>query len=273
MYQGKLIATSMVFRNFPLREAMRQIREHGFDEMEITVAGLFTPHFLHLKEMTIAEMKEKAEEAAENGVHVYALNVGAGYNPANPSETRQTHLNALRLAHAYGAEVVTVGAGAIDVGIDTIEGLKEISRYLNEMSLIAWNEYGVKLSVEAPHRNTISEKFEQILTYWAYMPEQVCCTMDVAHITYSGADIEQVLKIVSPRLAHVHLRDAKVGNSMIPYGDGEVDFAEVFRLLDRYNYRGKCSLEFPAGPSMSDAVAAFQKGILVLNTKREEAEK
>ena len=273
MYQGKLIATSMVFRGFPLREAMKQIRTHGFDEMEITIAGLFTPHFLHLKEMTIPEMQEKAKEAADNGIHVYALNVGAGYNPASSAETRQIHLNALRLAHAYGSEVVTVGAGAISAGIDTIEGLKEISCYLNEMSLIAWNEYGVKLSVEAPHRNTIAEKIEQIKTYWAYMPEQVCCTMDVAHITYSGADIEQVLKIVSPRLAHVHLRDAKVGNSMIPYGDGEVDFAQVFRLLGQYDYQGKCSLEFPAGTVMDDAVAALKKGILVLNTKREEAAK
>lgn len=273
MYQGKLIATSMVFRNFPLREAMRQIREHGFDEMEITVAGLFTPHFLHLKEMTIAEMKEKAEEAAENGVHVYALNVGAGYNPANPSETRQTHLNALRLAHAYGAEVVTVGAGAIDVGIDTIEGLKEISRYLNEMSLIAWNEYGVRLSVEAPHRGTVSEKYEQILTFWAYMPERLLCTMDVAHITFAGADIEQVLKTVGPRLGHVHLRDAKPGNSMIPYGEGEVDFARVFRLLEQYRYQGKCSLEFPTGATMSEAVTTLKKGISLLNAKREESMK
>ena len=77
------------------------------------------------------------------------------------------------------------------------------------------------------------------------MPERLLCTMDVAHITFAGADIEQVLKTVGPRLGHVHLRDAKPGNSMIPYGEGEVDFARVFRLLEQYRYQGKCSLEFP----------------------------
>jgi len=273
MYQGKLIAASMVFRGFPLREAMKQIRAHGFDEMEVTIAGLFTPHFLHLGEMTGDERKEKADEAAGNGIHVHALNVGAGYDPANSAETRRLHLNAIRLTHAYGAEIVTVGTGGVKPGVDTIEGVKEIARYLNEISLIAWNEYGVRLSVEAPHRGTVSEKYEQILTYWAYMPEQLLCTMDVAHITFAGADIEQVLKTVGQRLGHVHLRDAKPGDSMIPYGEGEVDFARVFRLLEQYRYQGKCSLEFPAGSVMSDAVAALEKGISVLNAKREESAK
>ena len=273
MYQGKLIVASMVFRHFPLREAMKQLQACGLDEMEVTVADLFTPHFLHLGEMTVDEMKEKADEAAKNGIHVHALNIGAGYNPANPTETRRRHLNAFRLAHAYGAEIVTVGTGKVPNDVDTIEGLKEIARYLNEMSLIAWNEYGVRLSVEAPHRGTVSEKYEQILTFWAYMPERLLCTMDVAHITFAGADIEQVLKTVGPRLGHVHLRDAKPGNSMIPYGEGEVDFARVFRLLEQYRYQGKCSLEFPTGATMSEAVTTLKKGISLLNAKREESMK
>ena len=269
MFQGKLIATSMVFRHFPLREAMRQIKAHGFDEMEVTIAGLFTPHFLHLAEITENEMREKADEAAANGIHVHALNVGAGFYPLNEAECRHTHIQALRLAHAYGSEVVTVGCGGIAEGMDTIEGLKKIAAYLNELSLIAWNEYEIRLSVEAPHRCTISERLEQIKTYWAYMPERLRCTMDVAHVTYTGATVEEVLKVVGHRLAHVHLRDAEKGNSMIPYGEGKVDFANVFRLLEQYGYQGKCSLEFPAGEKMEDAIAALEKGIKVLNAQRE----
>ena len=268
MFQGKLIAASMVFRHFPLREAMKQVKAHGFDEMEVTVAGLFTPHFLHLHEMTENEMKEKAAEAGSCGIHIHALNIGAGFHPANTT-IRSYHLQALRLAHAYNAEVVTLGCGGIQEGTDTIEGLKKIASYLNELSLIAWNEYGIRLSVEAPHRCTVSEKLEQIKTYWAYMPERLLCTMDVAHITFTGAPVEEVMQIVGNRLAHVHLRDAAPGNSMIPYGEGKVDFANVFRLLEKYNYQGKCSLEFPAGEKMEDAIAAFEKGIQVLNEQRE----
>lgn len=272
MFQGKLIAASMVFRHFPLREAMKQVKAHGFDEMEVTVAGLFTPHFLHLHEMTENEMKEKAAEAESCGIHIHALNIGAGFHPANTT-IRSYHLQALRLAHAYNAEVVTLGCGGIQEGTDTIEGLKKIASYLNELSLIAWNEYGIRLSVEAPHRCTVSEKLEQIKTYWAYMPERLLCTMDVAHITFTGAPIEEVMQIVGNRLAHVHLRDAAPGNSMIPYGEGKVDFANVFRLLEKYNYQGKCSLEFPAGEKMEDAIAAFEKGIQVLNEQREASAK
>ena len=150
-------------------------------------------------------MKEKAAEAGSCGIHIHALNIGAGFHPANTT-IRSYHLQALRLAHAYNAEVVTLGCGGIQEGTDTIEGLKKIASYLNELSLIAWNEYGIRLSVEAPHRCTVSEKLEQIKTYWAYMPERLLCTMDVAHITFTGAPVEEVMQIVGNRLAHVHLR-------------------------------------------------------------------
>jgi len=269
MYKGKLIAASMVFRHFPLSEAMKQVKAHGFDEMEITMAGLFTPHFLNLEYLTEYEMDEKAAEAAGIGIHVHALNVN--FDPKSPVFNRAQHLNALRLASRYGAEVVTVSCGNVPEGTETIAGLKTIAAYLNEMSLIAWNEYGIRLSVEAPHRNTCSEKFEQIQTYWAYMPERLKCTMDVAHIIYAGASVEKVLNVVGERLAHVHLRDAVLGNSLLPYGEGKVDFAEVFRLLDRISYKDKCSLEFLAGEKMADAVADFKKGIEILSAKRTEA--
>jgi sugar phosphate isomerase/epimerase len=113
---------------------------------------------------------------------------------------------------------VTVGTGSIVEGADIIEGLKKIGTYYNEMSLMAWNEYGITLSVEAPHRNTISEKYEQIVNYWAHMPERLRCTFDVAHITFANAGIERVMNFVGSRIAHVHLRDADIGNSRIPYG-------------------------------------------------------
>ena len=39
------------------------------------------------------------------------------------------------------------------------------------------------------------------------------------------------------------------------------------------NDQGKCSLEFPAGERMKDAIAAFEKGIEVLNAQREASAK
>jgi len=268
MYQGKLIATSMAFKHFPLREAMRLLKENGLDEMEATLNG---SHFRHLENMTEYEMQKAAETAKEVGVRVYALNVSAGCYPPNPPDGIRNALQAMRLARFFGAEIVTLAAGYIVPGTDTIEGFKTIAAYFNEMSLIARNEYGLRLSAEAPHRGSCSEKLEQIKTYWAYMPEHLGCTMDVAHITYAGETVEKVLNVVGERLAHVHLRDAVLGNSLLPYGEGKVDFAEVFRLLDRISYKDKCSLEFLAGEKMADAVADFKKGIEILSAKRTEA--
>ena len=103
MFQGKLIAASMVFRHFPLREAMKKIKAYGFDEMEVTVAGLFTPHFLHLDEITENEMKEKAQEASNFGIHVHALNIGTGFEPDRADWCRKYHLQAISSALRYSS--------------------------------------------------------------------------------------------------------------------------------------------------------------------------
>ncbi|MDD5728735.1 MAG: sugar phosphate isomerase/epimerase [Victivallales bacterium] len=273
MFQGKIIGASMVYRHFPLRDTMRHMKANGIDEMEITCAGMFTPHFLNLRFMTEREMDENAEEANAAGIHVHCLNIELGFTPGKEEECRNTHLNAFRLAKRYGAEIVTAGAGAVGEGVDTIDGLKKIAAYYNEMSVMAWNEYGIILSVEAPHRNTVSEKYEQLVAYWANMPDRLRCTVDVAHITFADAGIERVISFVGDRLVHVHLRDAEKGNSMIPYGEGKVDFKKVFRLLDKHGYKGKCSLEFPAGEKIEDATGALLKGIEYLEAKRKESAK
>ena len=268
MYQGKLIASGMAFRHVPFREAVRLLKENGVDGLEATLNGF---HFRHLEDMTEYEMRKAAETAERNGVRVYALNSSAGCYPPNPRGGMLNGIQALRLASFLGAETVTLSAGCIVPGTDTIEGLKTIAAYFNEMSLIAWNEYGIRLSAEAPHRGTCSEKLEQIKTYWAYMPERLGCTLDVAHVTYAGTTVEKVLDVIGPRLRHVHLRDAVPGNSLLPYGKGCVDFAEVFRLLGSRGYRGMCSLEYPGPEDPAEAVQVFMNGIKYLISKQKEA--
>jgi len=268
MYQGKLIAASMAFRHFPFSQTVRLLKENGIDGLEATLNGA---HFRHLEHMTEYEMRKAAEMVEQVGVHVYALNASAGCYPPNPEGGIRGALQALRLASFFGAETVTLATGHIVPGTDTIEGIKTIAAYFNEMSLIAWNEYGIRLSAEAPHRGTCSERLEQIKTYWAYMPERLGCTMDVAHITYAGTTVKKVLDVVGPHLRHVHLRDAVPGNSLLPYGKGCVDFAEVFRLLDSAGYGGMCSLEYPGPEDPAEAVSEILNGMKYLASKQAEA--
>jgi len=52
-----------------------------------------------------------------------------------------------------------------------------------------------------------------------------------------------------------------------------VDFANVFRLLDKFGYTGKCSLEFPAGEKLEDSTQALLNGMKILTEKCDKAAK
>ena len=143
----------------------------------------------------------------------------------------------------------------------TLEDALEI--YRNCDPLIA-NCETCNLNKPMTSKHTICASFNDIASYWDFMPEKLKCTFDPAHIIYAGIPVERVLAIVGPRLAHVHLRDAVKGNSMLPYGQGCNDFKTLFRLLDGYGYKGKFSMEFPGGPDLAETTAEFKRGLAFL---------
>lgn len=271
MFTPEIIPATMLYRSFLLEAALKEIGKAGFEHAEITVAGTFSPHLLNLADMTEREMDEKAEMVQGSGVCIHALNIGAGYAGAENERVLRLHLNAFRMAKRLGAKIVTLGCGAIASGTGTDEGLKRISSYLNEMSMIAEYEYGTILSVEAPHRCTVTEKYDQIAAYWAVMPDRLRCTIDFAHVIFASAGIERVMEIVGPRLAHVHLRDAVPGNSMRGYGRGDIEFDKIFGLLNRYGYRGKCSMEFPGENDPADVAEMLGNGFAYLKAAQKKA--
>jgi sugar phosphate isomerase/epimerase len=66
--------------------------------------------------------------------------------------------------------------------------------------------------------------------------------VDTGHVADWGGDPYELLQLAD----HVQLRQGKPGHTQLHVDDptGVVDFAEVFRTLDRLDYRGKLSVEY-----------------------------
>jgi sugar phosphate isomerase/epimerase len=66
--------------------------------------------------------------------------------------------------------------------------------------------------------------------------------VDTGHVADWGGDPYELLELAD----HVQLRQGKPGHTQLHVDDptGVVDFAEVFRVLDRLDYRGKLSVEY-----------------------------
>ncbi len=93
---------------------------------------------------------------------------------------------------------------------------------------------------------------------------------DTGHLAFSGEDPVAVLKAHIDRVRHVHLKDVrpavleqvkrermsflaavKAGVFTVP-GDGGIDFAPVFRLLDKAGYRGWYVVEAEQDPAKAN---------------------
>jgi sugar phosphate isomerase/epimerase len=64
--------------------------------------------------------------------------------------------------------------------------------------------------------------------------------VDTGHVTDWGGDVLELL----PYAAHVQLRDARPGQTQVPPGEGDVDFAAIVRRLGQLDYDGVLSVEY-----------------------------
>jgi sugar phosphate isomerase/epimerase len=64
--------------------------------------------------------------------------------------------------------------------------------------------------------------------------------IDTGHATAWGGDVLELL----PFAGHVQARDARVGESQVTPGEGDVDFAAILRRLDDLGYEGAISIEY-----------------------------
>ncbi len=140
---------------------------------------------------------------------------------------------------------------------------------LNTLGKIA-KEYGILMTFHH-HMGTVVQTVNEIDKMMANTDsESVFLLFDSGHLAYCGEDYLVVLKKYVNRIKHVHLKDirgdvvAKVRENKLSFlqgvrmgaftvpGDGDIDFAPIFDILDKANYKGWLLVEAEQDPALAN---------------------
>lgn len=153
---------------------------------------------------------------------------------------------------------------------------KLLTEGLNKLGKIA-KDKGMTLTFHH-HMGTVVQTEEEIDRFMEMVdPELVFLLFDSGHLSFAGIDPEKVLKKYVNRVKHVHLKDirremveksrnerwsflkgVREGVFTVP-GDGDVDFAPIFRILEEAGYEGWVVVEAEQDPAKANPLEYAKK--------------
>lgn len=146
---------------------------------------------------------------------------------------------------------------------------EKLAAGLNKLGKIA-QSYGISLTYHH-HMGTVVQTAEETDRLMEMTdPGLFSLLYDTGHLAYCGEDVTEVLRKHVGRVKHVHLKDirpdvvnkvraerlsflqgVRAGTFTVP-GDGAIDFAPVFDILDRAGYKGWMIVEAEQDPAAAD---------------------
>lgn len=196
-------------------------------------------------------------------------------------ETEKAFIEQTDFLKAMGAKVIGVSEqsysiqGKLDQPIFegkyvmNDEEWKLLADGLNKLGKIA-KEKGMVLTFHH-HMGTVVQTEEEIDRFMESVdPELVFLLFDSGHLSFAEIDPVKVLKKYVNRVRHVHLKDlrkdvvakakaerwsflkgVRQGTFTVP-GDGDVDFAPIFRVLEESGYEGWVVVEAEQDPAVAN---------------------
>ena len=182
--------------------------------------------------------------------------------------------------HAMGAKIIGASEQSYSIqgtDIPVFEGKyvmnakewEKLAAGLNKLGKIA-QSYGISLTYHH-HMGTVVQTAEETDRLMEMTdPGLFSLLYDTGHLAYCGEDVTEVLRKHVGRVKHVHLKDirpdvvnkvraerlsflqgVRAGTFTVP-GDGAIDFAPVFDILDKAGYEGWMIVEAEQDPAKAD---------------------
>ena len=196
-------------------------------------------------------------------------------------ETEKEFIKATDFLKEMGAKVIGVSEQSYSIQgkmeqpvwegkyIMNEEERKLLADGLNKLGKIA-KDKGMTLTFHH-HMGTVVQTEEEIDKFMELTdPELVFLLFDSGHLSFSGINPENVLKKYVNRVKHVHLKDirkemveksraerwsflkgVREGVFTVP-GDGDVDFAPIFSILEEAGYEGWVVVEAEQDPAKAN---------------------
>lgn len=264
----KLAFSTLGCPNWTLERAVVAARDLGYDGIELRLIDdqTLSPSLLR------ASLDRVRRAFADSGVELCALGSSAKLSGNAPE--RAPHESELRelipLAKSLGVPLIRVFGGQRPAGVDEAQGVANVAAGLNAVAPLA-EDSGVTLVLETHDDFCRSALVEQVLDQ---VPSPaVGALWDTHHPYRVGETIAEVWTRLSPRLRHVHVKDARrsptgtaSGWDLVLMGEGEVPVREIVRTLQMRGYAGFVSVEWEKRwhPEIPDAEIAMPQHIAKL---------
>jgi sugar phosphate isomerase/epimerase len=224
--------STLCFGRQPLPDALRLIREMGFNKVDLAVHEGGP----HLSPSGVAADVGRAVQQLRggHGLTIAALHVelAAGLSREDTADQMKA---VCRLARVLTTPLVSLPAAA--AGTDLAAEVERLTR----LSRLARFE-GVTLTVET-RTGTLTEHPAAAVELCQAVPG-LGIALDPSHYLI-GAHPEDALDALYPYVQHVRLRDTngKTNQFQVRIGQGEIEYGRIVNQLSRYNYHRLLSVD------------------------------
>lgn len=258
------------FVRFPLCAAVEIIAALGYEGVEILAD---VPH-LFVQDATAADIEDLRRVLARTGLKLASLNANTAtgfygrtfweplFEPsiANPDgEARRWRIDyskkCIDLAQQLGSPCISLTAGRLASSISPEQSMDLLLTALQELVEYAGNR-NIRLGLEYEPGLLIENCREMNWLLQQIDSPFLGVNLDLGHSHVQGEDAAAVVALFGERIVHVHLEDigGRKHFHLIP-GLGQVDFANIFRLLAASGYDGFVTVELYTYPHAPEEAA------------------
>lgn len=250
--------------DYPLYEAINQIREMGFGGIELlafdgarhSIGDLAGFWFDELTQEERDQLKERLTGFHQIALHAPFIDLPLfTHNPGIQREAVSQIKEAIEAAWFFGAKVVTVHANR-KTGFALEEFWSEMVDIFSALGDFA-KGCGIQLGIETGYPNTVKDYLKLFLDI---NHEAVGATVDVGHLVpYIPRQVLQsnegpgryndvlinIVRILGSKIVHFHVHDVRRPDwrDHRAVGTGIINFEPIFMFMDQIGYEGLFSFE------------------------------
>ncbi|MCB9784500.1 MAG: sugar phosphate isomerase/epimerase [Candidatus Omnitrophica bacterium] len=216
----------------PLKEVLDTVKKAGYEKIQAWLDYYKT---------------EESAETLQGLLKEYDLEMVAAYtggvmhDNAQAEAAIETILEKAKRGAEQGLEIVVLNPAPTDEP-KSDEELEIQAANLNRLGA-ALNELGLKLAIHqhAPEMRDGAREWYHILRNTD--PDKVYFCLDTHWVLRGGQDPYQLTRDAGNRIADLHLRNSTDGTWSESFGEGDIDYRKIAKILDDIDYQGYLTVE------------------------------
>ncbi len=176
----------------------------------------------------------------------------------------KSYVETAKICEQIEAEILTIHPGLANFLLSSIRAFNKINliEAVNKLLDSVANS-NVMICIENMPKNTnilLDEKeLEIFLT--ELNRDDIFLTFDTSHAWTCDANISIIFEKFHNLIKNVHLVDnfSKNSDTHPTLGSGKIDFQEIFKLINKYDYKGSCVIELSSARDLPQSIEFIQK--------------